>query len=91
MGPCKPPRLLSDLHAMAADEEQHFISHILAFFAASDGIVLENLAVRFMQGELLLHHALPSCHDVLPDSRPQLSKVCTAVQWAGLTLMAVQG
>ena len=28
--------------------EKHFISHILAFFAASDGIVLENLAVRFM-------------------------------------------
>jgi ribonucleotide reductase beta subunit family protein with ferritin-like domain len=28
-------------------EEQHFISHILAFFAASDGIVNENLAVRF--------------------------------------------
>lgn len=28
--------------------EQHFIKHILAFFAASDGIVNENLAVRFM-------------------------------------------
>ncbi|MXV15278.1 ribonucleoside-diphosphate reductase small subunit [Hufsiella ginkgonis] len=28
--------------------EQHFISHILAFFAASDGIVNENLAVNFM-------------------------------------------
>lgn len=28
--------------------EQHFISMILAFFAASDGIVLENLAHRFM-------------------------------------------
>jgi ribonucleoside-diphosphate reductase subunit M2 len=28
--------------------EKHFISMILAFFAASDGIVLENLAVRFM-------------------------------------------
>jgi ribonucleotide reductase beta subunit family protein with ferritin-like domain len=28
-------------------EEQHFIKHILAFFAASDGIVLENLASRF--------------------------------------------
>lgn len=28
--------------------EQHFISSILAFFAASDGIVLENLAQRFM-------------------------------------------
>lgn len=30
------------------DDERHFISMILAFFAASDGIVLENLAVRFM-------------------------------------------
>jgi ribonucleoside-diphosphate reductase subunit M2 len=29
-------------------DEQHFISMILAFFAASDGIVLENLAMRFM-------------------------------------------
>ena len=28
--------------------EQHFIKHVLAFFAASDGIVLENLAERFM-------------------------------------------
>lgn len=30
-------------------DEKHFVSHILAFFAASDGIVLENLAVRFMK------------------------------------------
>jgi ribonucleoside-diphosphate reductase subunit M2 len=30
-------------------DEQHFISMILAFFAASDGIVLENLAERFMK------------------------------------------
>tara|TARA_B100001142_G_C14241637_1_gene619647 strand:- start:191 stop:1174 length:984 start_codon:yes stop_codon:yes gene_type:complete len=29
-------------------EEQYFISMILAFFAASDGIVLENLGMRFM-------------------------------------------
>jgi len=29
------------------DGEQHFIKHILAFFAASDGIVLENLASSF--------------------------------------------
>jgi len=29
--------------------EQHFIKHILAFFAASDGIVNENLAVNFMK------------------------------------------
>merc|ERR1712078_192924 len=27
--------------------EQHFIKHVLAFFAASDGIVLENLAAQF--------------------------------------------
>ena len=31
------------------DDERHFISHILAFFAASDGIVNENLVVNFMQ------------------------------------------
>jgi len=30
------------------DDEKYFISMILAFFAASDGIVLENLASRFM-------------------------------------------
>ena len=30
------------------DNEKHFISMILAFFASSDGIVLENLATRFM-------------------------------------------
>lgn len=30
-------------------DEQHFIKHILAFFVSSDGIVMENLATRFMQ------------------------------------------
>ena len=30
------------------DNERHFIKTILAFFAASDGIVLENLGVRFL-------------------------------------------
>lgn len=30
-------------------DEKHFISHVLAFFAASDGIVNENLASRFMR------------------------------------------
>ena len=29
------------------DDEKHFIKHILAFFSASDGIVNENLAIRF--------------------------------------------
>ena len=31
-----------------SDEERYFVKMILAFFAASDGIVLENLGMRFM-------------------------------------------
>ena len=30
-------------------DEQHFIKHVLAFFAGSDGIVQENLATRFQR------------------------------------------
>lgn len=30
------------------DDERHFIKHVLAFFAASDGIVNENLAINFL-------------------------------------------
>jgi hypothetical protein len=29
------------------DNERHFIKHVLGFFAGSDGIVMENLAMRF--------------------------------------------
>lgn len=32
-----------------SDNERHFIKHVLAFFAASDGIVNENLVERFSQ------------------------------------------
>ncbi|KAL4450565.1 hypothetical protein ABPG77_000921 [Micractinium sp. CCAP 211/92] len=39
---------LKDWERLNADEK-HFVSHILAFFAASDGIVLENLGARFMK------------------------------------------
>merc|ERR1711988_1942182 len=35
-----------DWESLTANE-QHFIKHVLAFFAASDGIVLENLAGQF--------------------------------------------
>ena len=35
--------------ASLKDDERHFIKHVLAFFAASDGIVNENLVERFMQ------------------------------------------
>ena len=44
-----------DLHQDLSDweklneKEKHFIKHVLAFFAASDGIVSENLAVNFMK------------------------------------------
>ena len=31
------------------DNERHFVKHVLAFFAASDGIVNENLAINFMR------------------------------------------
>jgi ribonucleoside-diphosphate reductase beta chain len=37
---------MADWDKLTADE-RHFISHVLAFFAASDGIVNENLAIRF--------------------------------------------
>jgi len=37
---------LKDWDSLAAPE-QHFIKHVLAFFAASDGIVLENLGSQF--------------------------------------------
>jgi len=42
--------LSQDLRDWAAltDSEREFVAHVLAFFASSDGIVLENLAQRFM-------------------------------------------
>merc|ERR1719343_1377592 len=47
-----------------ADSERHFIKHVLAFFAASDGIVLENLAAQFTTGARLLW--LPDGHGEHP-------------------------
>ncbi|MEQ8325047.1 MAG: ribonucleoside-diphosphate reductase small subunit [Vicingaceae bacterium] len=37
-----------DWEAKLNDDERHFIKHVLAFFAASDGIVNENLAENFL-------------------------------------------
>src|SRR5687767_8601043 len=39
---------LQDWNNKLNDNERHFIKHVLAFFAASDGIVNENLAINFM-------------------------------------------
>ena len=40
---------LTDWQLKLSDNDRWFISHILAFFAASDGIINENLASRFMK------------------------------------------
>jgi ribonucleoside-diphosphate reductase beta chain len=41
-------RDLKDWNELSSNE-QHFLSMILAFFAASDGIIVENLAARFLE------------------------------------------
>ncbi|KAH6841126.1 ribonucleotide reductase [Chaetomium sp. MPI-CAGE-AT-0009] len=47
---------LHDWNNKINDDEKYFISHILAFFAASDGIVNENLVERF-SGEVQVPEA----------------------------------
>lgn len=47
---------LHDWNNRLSDDEKYFISHILAFFAASDGIVNENLLERF-SGEVQVPEA----------------------------------
>ena len=39
---------LTDWENKLTADERHFIKHVLAFFAASDGIVNENLAINFL-------------------------------------------
>lgn len=38
-----------DWNNKLSEDERHFIKHVLAFFAASDGIVNENLVLNFMR------------------------------------------
>src|SRR6201993_508446 len=40
---------LTDWETKLNADEKHFIKHVLAFFAASDGIVNENLAQNFLE------------------------------------------
>ncbi|KAK2754580.1 Ribonucleotide-diphosphate reductase (RNR), small subunit [Arachnomyces sp. PD_36] len=47
---------LNDWEYKLNDDERYFISHVLAFFAASDGIVNENLVERF-SGEVQIAEA----------------------------------
>jgi ribonucleoside-diphosphate reductase beta chain len=39
---------IQDWNTKLSNDEKHFIKHVLAFFAASDGIVNENLAINFL-------------------------------------------
>ena len=39
---------ISDWENKLNNDEQHFVKHVLAFFAASDGIVNENIAMNFV-------------------------------------------
>lgn len=39
---------MTDWENKLTKDERHFIKHVLAFFAASDGIVNENLAINFL-------------------------------------------
>jgi len=47
---------LHDWNNKLNDDERYFVSHVLAFFAASDGIVNENLVERF-SGEVQIPEA----------------------------------
>ena len=47
---------MADWNDRLTDDERYFISHVLAFFAASDGIVNENLVERF-SGEVQVPEA----------------------------------
>ncbi|MCG9911465.1 MAG: ribonucleotide-diphosphate reductase subunit beta [Flavobacteriales bacterium] len=40
---------VTDWSAKLTEDERHFVKHVLAFFAASDGIVNENLAENFVR------------------------------------------
>jgi ribonucleoside-diphosphate reductase beta chain len=40
---------LTDWREKLTEDEKHYVKHVLAFFAASDGIVNENLGTNFLQ------------------------------------------
>ncbi len=53
---------INDWEHKLTDNERKFIKHVLAFFAASDGIVNENLVINFMREvqipEVLIHDTI---------------------------------
>lgn len=77
------------------NDERYFISMILAFFAASDGIVLENLASRFMNDvqvaearafygfQIMMENVHSECYSLLIDTyikdKEEKSKLFNAI------------
>lgn len=67
---------LTDLDKLNSNEK-HFINHVLAFFAASDGIVMENLSQRFandipkseVRAFYAFQDAMEAVHCVAPETR----------------------
>jgi hypothetical protein len=58
------------------DNEKHFIKMVLAFFAASDGIVLENLAERFLKVLTLFPPLHSACAIVVLSGTGRALKRC---------------
>lgn len=74
--------------------EQHFIKYVLAFFAASDGIVNENLAERFIRDvqitearcfygfQIAIENVHSEMYSLLIDTYINDTKVCTIISLA---------
>jgi hypothetical protein len=67
-----------DWEVKLSADEKHFVSHVLAFFAASDGIVNENLANRFMN-----EVQLPEARLYVADAATLFAMLCSRGTIAG--------
>lgn len=74
---CIQVDLSKDLHHWESlkDEERYFISHVLAFFAASDGIVNENL-VRTAHVAIAVQFTVNTVSDVISSGTSRTMSHC---------------
>jgi len=70
---------LVDLPSLSPNE-RHFLFHVLAFFAAADGIVMENIEANFAQEVKLSLNLLPSpfLPSLLPFPFSLFAEVCNS-------------
>ena len=74
---------MKDWEQKLNDKERHFISTVLAFFAASDGIVNENLAQNFateVHYGAQINFVAASTHSTQGGSPPQLGAALSDTQ-----------